>query len=261
MSFEHDDMIRKVQGLLTTAESLAEQGNQGAADAYVAKATALMSKFSIDQAMLADKTGNAEKISSQVWTLVGPYGRRRVSLAHRVTTHFDCAGYFGKTYRGVGEASGGYRWTIYGYESDLELAQHLFESLDRQCLASLSASKGEKAHYEHGRTFGTAFVAHFIDAVGSRLSALKREARRAAQAVSDQRDIDEATPGPHSVSLVLASKVQKVKDELMANVGGLRHTSLSYVSSAAGAKAGYRAGRNATISRGSVGQGVRGAIH
>ena len=43
------DYVRKIQGLLATAESLAEQGNDEAAGAYVAKAHALQQKYSIDQ--------------------------------------------------------------------------------------------------------------------------------------------------------------------------------------------------------------------
>ncbi len=48
------DYVRKIQGLLATAESLADQGNEEAAGAYVAKAHALQQKYSIDQAMLAE---------------------------------------------------------------------------------------------------------------------------------------------------------------------------------------------------------------
>ena len=48
------DYVRKIQGLLATAESLADQGNDEAAGAYVAKAHALQQKYSIDQAMLAE---------------------------------------------------------------------------------------------------------------------------------------------------------------------------------------------------------------
>ena len=48
------DYVRKIQGLLATAESLADQGNEEAAGAYVAKAHALQQKYSIDQASKAN---------------------------------------------------------------------------------------------------------------------------------------------------------------------------------------------------------------
>src|SRR3954467_3541943 len=143
------DYVRKIQGLLATAESLAEQGNDEAAGAYVAKAHALQQKCSIDEAMLAESGVGAgvraQAIVDRTWVMPGAYGRRKVNLAHVVTLHTGCAGYFS---RGEG---GDYRFSVFGFTADVEWAETLFLSLCHQAEAALAFA--EKGPYEHGRSF------------------------------------------------------------------------------------------------------------
>ena len=144
------DYVRKIQALLATAESLADQGSDEAAGAYVAKAHALQQKYSIDQAMLADGdgaggAGPAGTIVDRTWTMPGAYGRRKVDLAHVVAVHTGCAGYFSR-----GD-DGGYRFSVFGFTADVEWAEALFFSLCHQAEAALRfAVKGPS---EHGRSF------------------------------------------------------------------------------------------------------------
>src|SRR5258705_6740860 len=94
------DYVRKIQGLLATDESLAEQGNEEAAGAYVAKAHALQQKYSIDQAMLGDGE-QSQALIDRPWVMPGAYGRRKVNLAHVVAVHTGCAGYFARAEDGA----------------------------------------------------------------------------------------------------------------------------------------------------------------
>ena len=129
------DYVRKIQGLLATAESLADQGNEEAAGAYVAKAHALQQKYSIDQAMLAE--GEAPRaIIDRTWVMPGAYGRRKVNLAHVVAIHTGCAGYFAR-----GE-DGSYRFNVFGFTADVEWAETLFFSLCHQAEAALGSPSG-----------------------------------------------------------------------------------------------------------------------
>ncbi|HVW32946.1 MAG TPA: DUF2786 domain-containing protein [Acidimicrobiia bacterium] len=239
------DYVRKIQALLATAESLAEQGNDEAAGAYVAKAHALQQKYSIDQAMLGDAAEEAARaIVDRTWVMPGSYGRRKVNLAHVVAVHTGCAGYFSRG--GDGE----YRFTVFGFTADVEWAETLFFSLCHQAEAALAFA--DKSRHEHGRSFTTAFLEGFTIEVGRRL----KEAARQAQADA-AREHDGAGTGANvrSVALVLADKAKRVDEELRARVGRLSSSRLSGSQSWSGFEQGRAAGRNASLSRGSVNGG------
>jgi hypothetical protein len=240
------DYVRKIQGLLATAESLAEQGNDEAAGAYVAKAHALQQKYSIDQAMLGAAAGEqALVIIDRTWAMPGAYGRRKVNLAHVVALHTGCAGYFSR-----GD-DGGYRFTVFGFTADVEWAEALFLSLCHQAEAALRHA--EKGPWEHGRSFTTAFLEGFTQEVRRRLREAAREAEAAAAA---EHDGAAARVNGRSVALVLADKAQRVEDELKAKVGRLSTSRLSGSQSSSGFRQGRAAGRNATLARGSVPAGA-----
>ncbi|HLJ08216.1 MAG TPA: DUF2786 domain-containing protein [Acidimicrobiia bacterium] len=245
------DYVRKIQGLLATAESLAEQGNDEAAGAYVAKAHALQQKYSIDQAMLADADGGAGgagpagTIVDRTWTMPGAYGRRKVDLAHVVAVHTGCAGYFSRA------ESGGYRFTVFGFIADVEWAETLFFSLCHQAESALRHA--EKAHHDHGRSFTTAFLAGFTHEVARRLREAAKEAERAA--AREQATAAGGNP-PRSVALVLAGKAKRVEEELKAKVGRLSTSRLSGSQSWSGFEQGRAAGRHAALARGSVDHGA-----
>jgi hypothetical protein len=239
------DYVRKIQGLLATAESLANQGNEEAAGAYVAKAHALQHKYSIDQAMLAE--GEAPRaIIDRTWVMPGAYGRRKVNLAHVVAVHTGCAGYFSRGEEGT------YRFTVFGFTADVEWAETLFFSLCHQADAALGFAV--RGPYEHGRSFTTAFLEGFTQEVRRRLREAAKEAKAAAAREHDR------PPGPgsngRSVALVLADKAKRVEAEIAAKVGRLSTSRLSGSQSSSGYQQGRAAGRDASLARGSVPHGA-----
>lgn len=239
------DYVRKIQGLLATAESLADQGNEEAAGAYVAKAHALQQKYSIDHAMLAD--GEPPRaIVDRTWVMPGSYGRRKVNLAHVVAVHTGCAGYFARS------DDGGYRFHVFGFTADVEWAETLFFSLCHQAEAALSYA--DKGPYEHGRSFTTAFLEGFTSEIGRRL----REA--AAEAKAEACRAHDGDRGGRSVALVLADKAKRVESELKAKVGRLSTSRLSGSLSYSGFEQGRVAGRDASLTRGSVPNGRAPAL-
>jgi hypothetical protein len=238
------DYVRKIQALLATAESLADQGNDEAAGAYVAKAHALQQKYSIDQAMLSDGEPPSA-IIDRPWIMPGAYGRRKVNLAHVVAVHTGCAGYFS---RGDG---GSYRFTVFGFATDVEWAETLFTSLCHQAEAALGFAV--KGPYEHGRSFTTAFLEGFTHEVRGRLREAAKEARAAAVREHDGAGVGQ---GGRSVALVLADKAKRVESELSARVGRLSSSRLSGSQSYSGFEQGRVAGRSATLTRGSVRNGA-----
>src|SRR5256714_2250373 len=237
------DYVRKIQGLLATAESLADQGNEEAAGAYVAKAHALQQKYSIDQAMLAAEGEAPRAIIDRIWVMPGAYGRRKVNLAHVVAVHTGCAGYFAR------EENGGYRFHVFGFTADVEWAETLFFSLCHQAEAALGFAV--KGPYEHGRSFTTAFLEGFTHEVRRRL----REAAREAKAAATREHDGAHAPNRRSVALVLADKAKRVEAELAAKVGRLSTSRLSGSQSYSGFEQGRVAGRDASLTRGSVKNG------
>jgi Protein of unknown function (DUF2786) len=239
------DYVRKIQALLATAESLADQGSDEAAGAYVAKAHALQQKYSIDQAMLADAgaAGEPRAIIDRTWAMPGAYGRRKVNLAHVVAVHTGCAGYFSR-----GD-DGGYRFSVFGFTADVEWAEALFFSLCHQAEAALHHA--EKGPDEHGRSFTTAFLEGFTHEVRRRLREAAREAEAAA---AREHDGAVARNGRSSrtVALVLADKAKRVDAELKARVGRLSTSHLSGSQSHSGFQQGRAAGRDATLTLGAV---------
>jgi hypothetical protein len=237
------DYVRKIQGLLATAESLADQGNEEAAGAYVAKAHALQQKYSIDQAMLAE--GEVPRaIIDRTWVMPGAYGRRKVNLAHVVAVHTGCAGYFARA------EDGAYRFHVFGFTADVEWAETLFFSLCHQAEAALGFAV--KGPYEHGRSFTTAFLEGFTQEVTRRL----REAAREAKAAAAREHDASGSRNGRSVALVLADKAKRVEAELAAKVGRLCTSRLSGSQSWSGFEQGRAAGRDASLARGSVPHGA-----
>ena len=237
------DYVRKIQGLLATAESLADQGNEEAAGAYVAKAHALQQKYSIDQAMLAE--GEAPRaIIDRTWVMPGAYGRRKVNLAHVVAVHTGCAGYFARA------EDGSDRFNVFGFTADVEWAETLFFSLCHQAEAALGFAV--RGPYEHGRSFTTAFREGFTQEVARRL----REAAKEAKAAAAREHEASRTRNGRSVALVLADKAKRVEDELKARVGRLSTSRLSGSQSYSGYEQGRAAGRDASLARGSVHDGA-----
>jgi hypothetical protein len=242
------DYVRKIQGLLATAESLADQGNEEAAGAYVAKAHALQQKYSIDQAMLAADGQAPRAIIDRTWVMPGAYGRRKVNLAHVVAVHTGCAGYFARA------DDGAYRFHVFGFTADVEWAETLFFSLCHQAEAALGFA--EKGPYEHGRSFTTAFLEGFTQEVARRLREAAREARDAAT----RKHNGAGGPGVRSVALVLADKAKRVEEELKAKVGRLSTSRLSGSQSYSGFEQGRAAGRDASLTRGSVPHGAAASL-
>ena len=240
------DYIRKIQGLLATAESLADQGNDEAAGAYVAKAHALQQKYSIDEAML-EEGDTPRPILDRAWTMPGTYGRRKVNLANVVARHTGCAGYFSRS------GEGGYLYTVFGFAADVEWAETLFYSLCHQAEAALGFAV--RRGYEHGRSFATAFLAGFTNEVDRRLGSAAKEAE--AEATRERAAARGVAGGP-SVALVLAGKAKRVEAEMRAKVGRLSTSRLNGAGSHSGYEQGRAAGRRANLSRGSV-EGRAGA--
>lgn len=255
-TFTAEDMIRKVAGLLKTAESFAEQGNDEAAASYVQKAHVLQQKYSIDSAVLAEKTGDkSQKVVSRVIKMQGRHGRRKVNLAHVIAAATSCTGYYSM---GKYAIDGLYTYTVFGFESDVDHVETLIASLNSQVDASLAyATKNVKSSYEHGKSFSASFIAGFTAVIGTRL----RDAKVSAETQATAEQAASASTGATSVSLVLVNKKAEVEAEMRAKVGKLGKGTTTATTSSTGYYAGRDAGARAGLARGSVGSTAKGSLN
>jgi hypothetical protein len=291
-----EDLLRRIAGLLSTAESFADQGNEEAANAYVQKAHQLQAKYSIDQAMLeAHNRGQFERtqIITKTWDITGSHGNRRVDLAHIVSKTVGCAGYFTTDRRrngkqdkyGRNQFGYFYSFTAFGYPADVEWAEMLYHSLSNQLDAEMTWARkkwkrekdvavkaGYRARDLGGKNLMVAFIAAFNEEVGLRLLAAVKDAENQAMRdemartnpdvpFEDAEDLAaQQKEAAGTVALVLADKRERVKKEMNAKVSGLRTKYSTAPSNSRGYRDGKIAGGRANISKGGMGKGGGGQL-
>lgn len=252
-----EKMIDKVLKLLSKAESTTPEE----AEALIAKAQEIMTRHTINEAMLAAARGEQEpdEIIEHRITLRGTYAQAHQSLALAVARG---AGFrvlvsnYSKTQRVA-------YWI--GYKSEIERQEVLFTSLLIQAERALrvyikawNADHAWASPWERQVT-RRSFLNGFAAGIQRRLVAARREAEQAAEeehvAAHPESTSSSSTPG---VALVLASRRAKVDDWMDKRYGKLRSSrgraqSSNYNAAAGGREAAARANLNGTAVRASKG--------
>jgi hypothetical protein len=247
-----DQVADKVRKLLAQAEDRSVTPEE--AQSFTAKAQQLMTKYSIDLAMVAD-AADAQQLVEVTLTVEGPYAGHKAHLLSGVARNNDCRSIYADL------PGGRKRVQVVGYAVDVAWVQTLFQSLEIQLLGALAGSARAKPADVHGRTFAVAFIQGFIAEVIARLHRARQEAVTSAQRagspwVGDKSRGDSAAT---SVALVLIAKSRRVEDEFK-----IRHPSTRMVYSNvrlrswSGYQPGRAAGRRASLARGSLGSRRRG---
>ncbi len=239
-------IAEKVRKLLTHAEDPATTPEE--AEAFTAKAQHLISRYSIDLAMIAE-ADRADRLTEGRVYVSEPYGRRKIGLANAVARANDCRGVF-TCYRKNGKNA--YFLSVIGYESDVEWVQTLYASLEVQLASAMTRDARTRPRSDHGRTWGVNYIEGFAGAVSTRLTQAKRAAAAEAQAAVDAERGDLPTPST-SVALVLILKAERVEKEYKVRHPYTRSTRVYSRGSDHGRTAGATAGRNASLARGAVG--------
>ena len=249
------DVAEKVRKLLTQAEDPAATAEE--AQAFTMKAQQLMSKYSIQLAMIND-AADAGQLVSRGWTVLGPYSAHKVGLISSVARANDCRAIY------TDLPLGHKRIDVVGYAADADWVETLWRSLELQLAAALSDAATRKPPKVHGRTFAVGFIQGFVAEVSHRLHDARRKAVAAAEAARSgevarvgrraMEDSLAAAPSRQSVALVLVAKGQRVDEEFHARYPGSR-TVHSHVrlQSWSGYSPGREAGRRASLARGAVG--------
>lgn len=232
------DVAEKVRKLLAQAEDRAATAEE--AQTFTMKAQELMSKYSIDLAMVTD-VARADELTAKGWVVEGPYAGHKVGLISAVARTNDCRAIYASL------PEGRKRVEVVGFQADVEWVETLFRSLEIQLVAALAAAMRRKPGHVHGRTYAVGFVEGFIAEVNSRLHQARQEAVAVATA-------DRPEQGSRSVALVLVAKAKRVEDEFRVRHPRTRTVySQVRLRSWAGYEPGRAAGSRASLARGSIG--------
>lgn len=220
-----EKVLAKVRALLAKAESTSFPEE---ADSFTGKAQELMTRHSIDRAMVDAVASTHDSPQARRIHLEPPYIDAKASLAGAVATANRC--------RVVLDSPLGFV-TVFGFAADLAVVDVLFTSLLAQATAAIVAAGRvlDRAGTSKTKSFRQSFLVSYANRIGQRL----RE--------SAERSVHEAE-AVHGASLlpVLASRELAVQDATTAAFPKLRFRT-QRVSNEAGWQAGRIAADQASL--------------
>lgn len=184
--FNNDPTIRRIRSLLKKAESLVQMGDENSqreADACNEKASELINKHGIDQALLAAKGEIQDAITSKRIPLSDPYVMDKKTLFNQIVMSLGGQVVFLKRKRPGTQQSYSYTAHVFAYEGDLERIEFLFEMLQPQML--LGAAAAQTPYWENARSFRKSWMYGFAIAISERLQRTQNEAVAEAGAGTD----------------------------------------------------------------------------
>lgn len=234
--------IGKIQALLAKAEST---DSPHEAEALIAKAQELMTRYSIDEAVLrTSKTGtDREDAVVTDWEVCGPYAKAKATLLGCVARNNGC-----KIVQGAKlNSDQNLRVYIAGFPADIARTQDLYTSLLIVAQTDMIRERRLNPNV-HGKSFAHSFWLGFASRINQRLAAMKASAT--AEASSERGS---------SVELAIVDRTKQVDRAVKDRFPRLGSASMSRSSSMAGQRAGWASGGNAGLG-GSIGSGSRGAL-
>ncbi|WP_406284200.1 DUF2786 domain-containing protein [Embleya sp. NBC_00896] len=170
--------LGRIRALLAKAES-SEFPEE--AEAFTAKAQELMTRHSIDEALIGAQEGSRHAPAACRIGVDAPYDGAKALLLDAVADANGCQAIWSST---LGFS------TVVGFDSDLDAVELLYTSLLVQATATMNRA-GSRYH-ESGRsrrtkTFRQTFLIAYADRIRERLTAAKEEAVAAADEATDNR--------------------------------------------------------------------------
>ncbi|WP_405528513.1 DUF2786 domain-containing protein [Streptomyces avidinii] len=236
-------MLDKVRALLRKAENPAVGEEE--ARAYLDKATELMAKYGIEQAMLDDGVEHAGPVD-RIIDLCPPYVKEVRRLLSWIGSEMRCRSVY------PGDKDNKHRVHLFGFESDIHASEVLFASLRLQMLDG--ADRADRLHRpggEDARACKRSWMLGFIREVTARVGLAQQAARTAAEREAEPAVGEE---GGRSVALVLADRTSEVDSRLATHYPKLRKPSPTKFKGT-GYRQGIADGRNADIGSPAFGEG------
>jgi hypothetical protein len=232
-----DARLSTIRALLAKAEATPFAAE---ADAFTAKASELMARHAIDEALVWAHDSGSERATPIETRIVihRPFLNQKATLVHRVADALGC-----RTVRFVGHRGAATEtMSIVGFAADLELVDTLVTSLLLQLTTAMMATTPSGLGASQVAAWRRSFIAGFSTSVAQRLAADR------AAAATDRRGSGDPTPRRGaSTALVLADRAHAVDDEFRRLHPHLRQMRIGNGSSRAGHQAGSSAGRRADL--------------
>jgi hypothetical protein len=175
----NERILGKVRGLLAKAEST-EFADE--AEALSARAQELMTKYSIDHALLAAQAGRQDEPATRRVPVDGPYEVAKASLLSAVAKANRCRTVL---YERLGMSA------VIGFDADLDAVELLFTSLLVQANSAMLRAGAKRDRYGRSRTraFRQSFLVAYAVRIGERLAGVADEAERQVAAEAPGRSL------------------------------------------------------------------------
>lgn len=222
--------LRRVRNMLAKAEDAACTPEES--EAFTAKATEMMAKYGIDQALIeAQEPVRRSTPTSRWFTMDGGYSKDSQLLLSRIAGELGC-----RVVLFSGRSSLR-KLHMFGFESDLDRAEILYTSLLVQQANGLA--QAVKPWGEDTVSFKKSFMSGFTHTVVERIAQAEERARSNAQ--------QNQTPGRPSVELVLADRGALVEAAMQSEYPKLGKPRPRRLRSRSGMDQGNTAGSRADI--------------
>ncbi len=234
------DKLDTVRKLLAKADGAATPQE---AQAYTAKAVAMMARHGIDDALLGAADPGRDEIGAQQIPLHDPYSAGKARLLAWVASALRCRAVLHEAWGGKVASV-----TVFGFGSDRGRVELLYTSLLLQAGSQLLRQRPSRPG-ESVAAYRRSWLHGFAVEVHGRLVAAE------AGAVAERSP----APGGRSVALVLADRsrlVDRAYAEAFPGVGRARRSTLS----GSGFGAGAAAGKHADLGRSRVGHPQQRAL-
>jgi hypothetical protein len=225
-----DATLGRIRKLLAQAEHPNTSPTE--AEAFTAKAAALIARYGIDRALLAATDPTTDLLADRTIHVDAPYARDKATLAAWVGMALGCR----CTISGP-HPRGQIRVAVFGFASDIDRAELLYTSLLIQASNALAVVRPPWG--EHPAAFRRTFYGGFAAAVSRRLKAAEARAQK-------EHTTHSHAGGGSSVALVLADRhdqVDRYYTQRNPNIGKARPRRLS----GSGRTDGYTAGMRADL--------------
>lgn len=248
-----DDRLATIRALLAKAEATPFAAE---AEAFTAKASELIARYAIDEALLWAEHPDAGAGPSEVRiALLAPYLAQKAVLVDRVSRACGCRA-IRLMDHGVAARE---TVVVVGFGSDLAVVEPLVTSLLVQLTSSMLTSAPAGLSPSGSAGWRRSFIVGFAETVGGRLEADRRRAAGDSAHPGGGGHGSDADSGPLtggrqaravSTALVLAERSVEVDAEFRRRFPRIRSSAASAGRSTGGRDAGRRAGERADLGHG-----------
>jgi hypothetical protein len=234
-----DERLSTIRALLAKAEGTDFPEE---ASAFRAKASELMARYAIDEALLWQDRRDGDRDRPEAMTIVlrRPYIPQQAVLVNEVANAFGC-----KAVRFVDPGTPTERVEVVGFGPDLRLVDALVTSLMVQMAHEMVLAQPASSRAASTASWRRSFMMGFVEGVSRRLLA-DRAAMARDEPVTHGRS-SAVGDRPPSVAVVLREREARVRDEMRRRHPYIRHGRVGGGSSSHGRRSGDAAGTRADL--------------